>query len=90
MCGNKHHNVRGVRICQITSYLILHVQCGLAHFYMEEVGDFFLDSVHEGVFAIMVKDADTSGYLFYCYSSSIKNYSSEVSLCRIIPKLNFV
>ena len=62
-------------------------QCGLAHFYMEEVGDFFLDERH---FAFIIKDTDTAGYVFYCYKSSVKDYSSEVSLCCIIPKPYFV
>ena len=55
------------------------MQCGLASYYMEEIGMVYSPPEDPRIVGITVKDCTTSGYVFFLYKCTVKDFECEVS-----------
>ena len=57
----------------------------LAHFYMDEILIFNIGlyATTFDAFGFMVKDYDSTGYIFYCYENNIPGLSSKVCMQHV-------
>ena len=55
------------------------LQCALAQFHHEEVGMFYVHPEDDQLFGMTVKDSETSGYNFFIYRCSVKDFECKVS-----------
>ena len=55
------------------------LQCGLADYHMDEVGSVFTLPHNDKLVGITVKDVDTSGYIYFLYKCTVKEFECEVS-----------
>ena len=54
------------------------MQCGLACFQMGEIGMMYAPAEDSRLFGLTVKDSSTSGYTFFLYRCTVKDFECEV------------